>query len=123
MVTGLVNLVKRFGFVPSSTSRVNRASKKPHKTLDEFQFVNGPKATFVTIPVLFAFAEPKPKRAGGGKDIANIEGMDEVLRKEEEEGVGGRPPPVSRRKKARKLTDLDADEEEEDESEEYKASE
>ncbi len=69
-------------------------------------------------------AEPKPKR-GGGKDIANIEGMDEVLRKEEEEGLGadGRPPPVSRRRKSRKLTDLDAEEEEEDESEEYKASE
>ena len=67
-------------------------------------------------------SEPKPKR-GGGKDMANIEGMDEVLR-EEEEGVGGRPPPVARKRKSRKLTDLDFEEdEEEDESEEYKASE
>ncbi len=56
--------------------------------------------------------------------MSNIEGMEEVL-KEEEQGVGGRPPPVGKKRKTRKLTNLDFEDEEEDEDseEEYKASE
>ncbi len=67
----------------------------------------------VEVPVVEKPKPTKPQRSQG-KDMSNIEGMPE----------DECPPPIVRRKKPRKLTDLDNPEGDSgDQSEEYRASE